>query len=111
LPQVNHKDENKENNNVNNLEWCTAKYNLEYGTARQRQANTIKQKVEQYDLQGNLLKIWDGVIDASKSLKINEHNISSCCHNRRKTAGGYIWKYIDGTSYRLTAMKQRERLF
>jgi hypothetical protein len=111
LPQVNHKDENKENNNVNNLEWCTAKYNLEYGTARQRQANTIKQKVEQYDLQGNLLKIWDGVIDASKSLKINASNISSCCHNRRKSAGGYVWEYTDGASYRVTKMKQREKLF
>ena len=40
--QVNHKDENKTNNNSNNLEWCTVAYNNTYGTRLQRQANTLK---------------------------------------------------------------------
>ena len=40
LPQVNHKDEDKTNNNVDNLEWCDVKYNLSYGTARIRERDT-----------------------------------------------------------------------
>ena len=43
LPMVNHKDENRQNNDVKNLEWCTNRYNLNYGTARERQANALKQ--------------------------------------------------------------------
>ena len=41
-PIINHKDENKQNNNVSNLEWCTHKYNTNYGTAIQRQSEKLK---------------------------------------------------------------------
>ena len=54
-PCVNHKDENKTNNCVSNLEWCDHKYNDNYGTRNQRMGNSKSIKVYQFDLQGNLL--------------------------------------------------------
>ena len=93
LPQINHKDENKENNRVENLGFCTIKYNHNYGTGKQRQAEQIKKKVDQYDLQGNFIKRWNGMIDVQNELGINRNNINSCCLNIRKTAGGFVWKY------------------
>ena len=49
--------------------------------------------VEQYDLQGNFIKKWVSASQASRKLKINQKNISLCCNNKRKTAGGYIWRF------------------
>lgn len=90
---VNHKDENRLNNNVNNLEWCTQSYNINYGTGNKRRSDTEKIKVHQYDLNGNFIKEWEGITDASQKLKISTGNIVCCCKGRRKTAGGYKWKY------------------
>ena len=53
--------------------------------------NPNSSSVAQYDLDGNLIKIWDCINEAKKELKIN--NISACCRGVQNTAGGYIWKY------------------
>lgn len=91
---VNHKDENKLNNNVNNLEWCSQKYNCNYGTRNDRIANKLKIKVLQYDMNGNFIKEWKSATDVEKELKINRMHIGSCINNNRKTAGGFIWKKV-----------------
>ena len=92
-PQVNHKDENKLNNCVDNLEWCTCHYNINYG-ARNNKAKMSKSKpILQYDLNGNFIKEWFGIKNASENLLIDKSNIGECCRNKRKTAGGYIWKF------------------
>ena len=99
LPEVNHKDENKFNNNVNNLEWCTHRYNNLYGTRVQRirESNILSGKhrksVVQCDMDGNIIKVWDSVTQVSETLKICISHISNCCHNKRKSAGGFMWKF------------------
>lgn len=92
LPCVNHKDENKQNNCVENLEWCTVEYNNKYGLKNERTSQTLKKKVYQYDQEMNLIKIHEGAIDAEKDTGISRSSICYCIKGRTKTAGGYIWK-------------------
>lgn len=191
LPQVNHKDENKTNNNASNLEWCTNEYNINYnnGSAMKKAIKTryerydvkklvaktkatkikngsfsaeipvnqftwsgdfvaryvsatkankktgvqmhvisrccrgiykqgggfiwvydedidkIKERtldahpnaksVGQYDLNGDLIKIWSSAIDACKTLGINPASLSECCKGKRKKTKGFIWKFVE----------------
>lgn len=88
---VNHIDENKRNNRVDNLEWCTYQYNCRYGKgALQR-----NHKVIQYDMAGNALKIWDSMKEASEKLNIKYQNISRCCRGKSKSAGGFMWSFAN----------------
>lgn len=90
---VNHKDENKQNNNVENLEWCTYKYNNNYGNRINKVREKTKKKINQYDINNILIKSWNSIIEASNNLKINRHSIISCCKGKQKTAGGFKWQY------------------
>ena len=98
LPQINHKDEVKDNNLLSNLEWCTVSYNINYGTCiARRVAKAINHpglstKVSQYDLDGNFLKSYPSIAEAVRN-GFNSGNVSSVCSGRKKTSGGYIWKY------------------
>lgn len=83
-PQINHKDENKGNNNVDNLEWCDAKYNNRYSNAK---------CVVQYDKSWNVVKIWPCIAEAADSLNIPSPNIINCCRKKGKSAGGFFWCY------------------
>lgn len=94
--EVNHINEDKSDNRAKNLEWCTHEYNIKYGTWIIRRKNNFdysycSKKVGQYDLNNNLIKIWNSISEAQKELKIA--HISDCCNKKRKKAGGYIWKH------------------
>lgn len=91
---INHKDENKLNNNVNNLEWCSASYNNCYGTRLKRVKEKVSKKVLQYDLNGNFIKEYNSLTEATKLNNIKSiGNISMCCNGKYKQVKGYIWKY------------------
>ena len=90
---INHKDENKLNNKVDNLEWCSAKYNCNYGDRNKKIANKLSKKINQYDLNGNYIRTWNSSREIEKTIKIDQSNICLCCNDKRKTVGGYKWKY------------------
>ena len=98
LPCVNHIDEDKSNNKVDNLEWCSYIYNSNYGTAIERRVKTSADKrpnILQYTLDGKFVKEYSSITEAERCTGIKKGNICSCCKNRIGclTAGGYIWKY------------------
>lgn len=105
LPCVNHKDENKQNNCVDNLEWCTNDYNVHYGTAIKRKSKSLREseahkryserrckRVEQTDMNGNVIKIWKSVVSVSAG-GFDDSSVIACCKGRKESYKGYKWKY------------------
>lgn len=96
LPMINHKDENKLNNMVENLEWCDNKYNSNYGTKPRKIGNNHKKKIAQYTKENVLIKIWNSATDVKKELNYDDSSIRKCCNNKKNynSAYGYIWRIL-----------------
>lgn len=93
-PVVNHKNENKLDNRVENLEWCTISYNNKYGTRLKKTAKKLAVPIICYDKNGNIIKKYKSIQSVKKD-GFNPSKVCSVCKNKygRKTHKGYIWKY------------------
>lgn len=108
-PVVNHKDFNKSNNHVENLEWVTYSENTLHSFTNHHRDESIKEwvkkvqplaaeasktKVAQYDLEGTLIAIYPSQREASEATNTCRSSITRCVRGHRKTAGGYKWAYL-----------------
>lgn len=99
--EINHKDEDKTNNAVSNLEWCDHKYNLNYGSVKERIGRANRngkfwsRGVAQYK-DGVLVATYPSAAEAERQTKVNSSAIRKVCLGRPKfySAGGYVWKDI-----------------
>lgn len=103
-PCVNHKDETRTNNNANNLEWCTYKYNTNYGHCLEkrktrRSCKSFQKPVKQMK-NGEVIKVYESIAQAVRELNLGEYadsNITQTCKITRwhKSAYGFEWEYVE----------------
>lgn len=84
--EINHKDENKLNNIATNLEICTHSYNSSYG-------KKVKQVI-QSDLQGNIIKKWNSIMEIERTIGIDKSSISKCCNGKIKSSHKFLWTFF-----------------
>lgn len=93
FPQVNHKDEVKDNNCFTNLEWCSSSYNNSYGKGSINRANSKRVPILQLDMNDNIIREFNSAKEVESTLGFNSSNITNCCRGKYKSMYKYKWKY------------------
>ena len=92
--EVNHKNENRYDNRVENLEFCTHLYNMRYGTRTQRQIDSISKEVYQYSKSLEFIRKYKSCTEAEReNPDFNHRGISYACIGKLKTYKGFIWSH------------------
>lgn len=100
LPEIDHKNANKKDNRVENLRWVTGSQNcnnplalVKNSVSHYAEKNGNARAVVQYTRNGEKIREWKCLADAERCVGVNHSKISLVCTGKRKSAGGYIWKY------------------
>lgn len=98
FPEINHINENTYDNRAINLEWCTSKYNANYGKRNEKMINLKREKygkkVRQYTLDGEFIKEMY-MYEAIKLKNVYYASLRKCCNGIYNTCGGYKWRYVN----------------
>lgn len=96
--EINHKDYNRLNNCVENLEWVSSSQNKQHAYLKVENHISRGKKVNQYDKEGNFIKTFDSITKAAYEVGCVVSAISNCCLGRTKTAMGYQWRFVEGST-------------
>ena len=95
LPHVHHRDENKKNNDISNLEWVSIEDNIRHSIHNQ------SCKVRQLDKDGNLIRVWDSIHQINRELGYHRQAITKVCKGRQQYSYGFRWEYVNPESQRI----------
>lgn len=101
FPYINHKNEIKDDNRAENLEWCTAQYNILYNGNSKRIGDKLRngpcsKRVAMLEIgTGEILRVFPSTAEIQRQLGFDRSNINKCCRKERKNSNGYEWKYIE----------------